>query len=192
MFDNLKSAIAAEINAKDNSLFLTPHKKTLSAEKQAAFAEKKKAREIQKKFAELDRIAQADDLQYFEVVITFKRSRTWGWNPHAEAIVNCQYKYIGKASGCGYDKKSTACAEALNQSDSVLKALYQVKNANPEKRNHDCLGYGSGYGILPYLEGGVGLDSFAIIFTDLGYIVKHRQYNDVVIFSADKQGAQND
>lgn len=59
MFDNLKSAIAAEINAKDNSLFLTPHKKTLSAEKQAAFAEKKKAREIQKKFAELD---------YFELI----------------------------------------------------------------------------------------------------------------------------
>lgn len=161
MFDNLKSAIAAKINAKDNSLFLTPHKKTLPAEKQAAFAEKKKAREIQKKFAELDRIAQADDLQYFEVVITFKKNRTWGWNPHAEA---------------------------LNQSDSVLKALYQVKNANPEKRNRDCLGYGSGYGILPYLEIGVGLDSFAIIFADLGYIVKHRQYNDVVIFSADKRG----
>lgn len=186
MFDNLKSAIAAEINAKDNSLFLTPHKKTLSAEKQAAFAEKKKAREIQKKFDELDRIAQAPDLESFEVIVTYKKSQTWGWIPTAEANIHGWHHYTGTASGCGYDKTSAAVARALNQSDSVLKALYQVKDANPEKRNHDCLGYGSGYGILPYLEGGVGVGCFADIFKRLGLSVKLREYNDYVIFYAEK------
>ena len=190
MFDNLKSAIAAEIKAKDNSLFLTPYRKTLSAEKQAAFAEKKKAKEINKKFAELDRIAQADDLQCFEVVVTYKKNRMWGWNPYVIAVINRTGRYIGRASGCGYDKTSAAIADALNQSDSVLKALYQVKNANPEKHNHDCLGYGAGYGILPYFEGGVGVCSFERIFERLLFAVDYRQYGECAIFRAVRNGGE--
>ena len=34
--------------------------------------------------------------------------------------------------------------------------------------NHKVLGYGSGYGILPYFEHGVGVSSFYTIFDNLG------------------------
>ena len=34
--------------------------------------------------------------------------------------------------------------------------------------NHEVLGYGSGYGILPYFESGVGVSSFYKIFDNLG------------------------
>lgn len=71
-------------STQKTTVFFSLHtKKTLSAEKQAAFAEKKKAREIQKKFDELDRIAQAPDLESFEVIVTYKKSQTWGWIPTA-------------------------------------------------------------------------------------------------------------
>ena len=37
--------------------------------------------------------------------------------------------------------------------------------------SHDLLGYGSGYGVLPYFEGGVGVSSLLYIFKKLVYKV---------------------
>ena len=107
-------------------------------------------------------------MDYINISVEWHKSRTWGNCPRVEVRTNDGY-YTGSASGCGYDKESAAVAQALNQSASVLKALYDMKEQNIEKHSHDVLGYGSGYGIRPYFEGGVGISCFRSIFERLGY-----------------------
>ena len=104
----------------------------------------------------------------------------WGANPNAE----CWYSYkdaegnhrsgyvtSGSIGGCGYDKGSTAVAMCLNQINEVLKPLYVIKNnvVPMEQQNRDIFGYGSGYGILPSIEGGVGVSCYPKIFKSIGY-----------------------
>ena len=102
----------------------------ITREKAVEFAIKRALKEIEKdtaaKLARLDRVAAAPDLTFISISVDWVRSRTWGNNPHAEARTNTG-TFSGTASGCGYDKESTAIAEALNQCDSVLKVLYTLK-----------------------------------------------------------------
>jgi len=78
----------------------------------------------------------------------------------------------GSIGGCGYDKLSTAVAECLNQVNAVLRPLYLMKDKHTGKKNHEYLGYGSGYGILPNFEGGVGVSCYPRIFENVGYEFK--------------------
>lgn len=45
--------------------------------------------------------------------------------------------------------------------------LYVAKNKKADQTSREVLGYGSGYGILPYFEGGVGIESHRRIFEGL-------------------------
>jgi len=107
----------------------------------------------------------------------------WGSNPRAEA----SYVYInegktlyndvysGSIGGCGYDKESTAVANCLNKIPQLMKALYEKKNkeykpTNKESDlNRNIFGYGSGYGIFPNFEGGVGTSCYPDIFKAIGF-----------------------
>lgn len=133
------------------------------------------------KLAKLERVANAPDLDYISICVEWKRSSTWGMNPTAYARTNTE-STSGHASGCGYDKESAAIAQALNQCDSVLKALYTYKeNRMKEGQNdhsgtactgHDnrhIIGYGAGYSTIPYFEGGVGASCFWNIFKKMGF-----------------------
>ena len=110
--------------------------------------------------------------------------------------------YYGTASGCGYDKESAAIAEAFNKCDSILKALYQLKEnglragktdasktACTGVDNRNICGYGSGYSVLPYFEGGVGASCFWSILKDCGYKTSghHGKHSD--FYSVEKEGA---
>lgn len=129
----------------------------------------------------LERIASAPDLEFITINVEWKRSRTWGYNPTADVVTNEYARYTGTASGCGYDKRSAAVACALNASPAVLKALYIAANAALGSGQaftrlnvntvtwRDVLGYGSGYSVLPYFEGGVGISCFEKIFSSCGY-----------------------
>ena len=44
--------------------------------------------------------------------------------------------------------------------------------------NRNIFGYGSGYGILPYFEGGVGVSSYYKIFNTIG--LEFKQVNDTL------------
>lgn len=134
------------------------------------------------KFDKLDRISAAPDLEFITANMEWRPSRTWGHNPHVEACTNECQRFTGTASGCGYDKASAALAEALNASPAVLKMLYTAaENALAAGQTftrynndgavtwRDVLGYGSGYSILPYFEGGVGVSCFETIFSRCGY-----------------------
>ena len=116
----------------------------------------------------------SDNIQSITISVDWVKNPTWGYNPHATIYTNNGNVTEGSASGCGYDKESAAIAEALNKNNDILKLLYTFKNKKmtaKKTNNHDILGYGSGYGVLPYFEGGVGVSSLLYIFKKLGYTI---------------------
>ena len=80
-----------------------------------------------------------------------------------------------RTGGCGYDKESTAIADAFNQINALLKELALKANEAIEKGEGYCeyIGYGCGYSTLPYFEGGVGFSSQEKILNRLGYKMNH-------------------
>ena len=177
----------------------------ITREKAVELATKRALKEIEKdtaaKLARLDRVAAAPDLTFISISVDWVRSRTWGYNPHAEARTNAG-TFSGTASGCGYDKESTAIAEALNQCDSVLKVLYTLKEnglraglsdksktAVCGRSNGDICGYGAGYGAIPYFEGGVGSSCFWSILKKCGFSTSchHGKHSD--FYSVEKEVA---
>jgi hypothetical protein len=151
--------------------------KWLSIEELKAYILKRRTQNLQKsieqKETRLNTIANAGELVSIKISVEWKRSRTWGSNPTATVRVTkaggYSDTYVGSASGCGYDKESAAIAKALNQSNELLKLLYLAKEAQPLCNNHELFGYGSGYGILPSIEGGVGVSCYPRIFEKLGF-----------------------
>lgn len=157
----------------------------ITREKAVELATKRATKDIEKKtaakLAKLDRVKNAPDLVFISVSVDWVKSRTWGYNPRVEIRTNTGTFY-GTASGCGYDKESAAIANALNQCDSVLKALYLLKEkglcsglsdksptACTGVDNRTVCGYGAGYSILPYFEGGVGTSCFWPILKSCGF-----------------------
>lgn len=177
----------------------------ISREKAVKLATKRALKEIEKDTAaqleKLDRVAQAADLTYISISIEWVRSRTWDYNPHVEIRTNTGF-YNGTASGCGYDKESAAIAEAFNQCDSVLKALYTLKENGLQagqsdesktaacgRSNGSICGYGAGYGSIPYFEGGAGASCFWEILRKCGYKTTghHAKHSD--FYSVEKEVA---
>lgn len=162
----------------------------ITREKAVQLATARRWRELDKDhakdLAKLDAAEAAPDVKSVVVEVEWKRSRTWGYNPHASVVINKQNRYFGSASGCGYDKRTAAVASALNQSAVIARMLYQAKEKaladgyDPEKwKNHGpetnsgCIHYGAGYGTLPYFEGGVGMSSFEGVFNACGLKLTH-------------------
>ncbi len=122
-------------------------------------------------------VQQSDKkIESITISVDWKPSRTWGNNPQAEVKVNyidntCLYFQSSRVTGCGYDKESTAIAEALNQCNELKNLLYTIKNKpkNIGVNNRNLFGYGSGYGNLPYFKGGVGTNCYYKIFDAIGF-----------------------
>lgn len=140
--------------------------------------EKEVNKSIEREVNKVKAVFNAGELLEVKISIEWKRSRMWGNNPSAE----CWYSYkdasgdrhsnyvtSGSIGGCGYDKQSTAVAEVVNQSNAFLKAMYLLKEKHPTTNNRELFGYGSGSGILPALEGGVGISCYPRIFETIGY-----------------------
>jgi len=133
-------------------------------------SEKRRAEKIDR----IKYIMTAKEVASIVINIEWKRSQTWGSNPSAEARVSyidgtCEYFNSGSIGGCGYDKESTAVAKCLNQVNGVLKALYIKRAKNVKKTTREVFGYGSGYGLLPRIEGGVGVSCYPEIFKAVGF-----------------------
>jgi hypothetical protein len=138
--------------------------------------QKETGKYLSAQMSRLRAVENAPELESITISIEWKKSRMWGNNPNAEARVctseGCEHYNSGSIGGCGYDKQSTAVAQSVNQSNSFLKALYLIKEKNVTKSNHDLFGYGAGYGILPSLEGGVGVSCYPRIFEAIGFKFK--------------------
>ena len=129
-------------------------------EKQARAEARKQLREDAERQKKIEDAKAQPRLESLTITIEWKKSRVWGYNPHAtgEAITAEGRRQVGtaKASGCGYCKRSTVIADLFNQflrhklfDQEVLKRL-EVKKP---------------YGInlpplnarwLPCFEGGIG------------------------------------
>ena len=135
----------------------------------------------------------SNDIIYINIAINWVKSKTWGFNPNALITTNAGQITEGRASGYGYDKESSAIAEALNKNNDILKLLYVAKNKKMTLKNnnsHDLLGYGSGYGVLPYFEGGVGANSLMNIFRKLGYKVTEYHTEKSDFYTITKKGVK--
>ena len=145
-----------------------------------------------KDIKKLETIAQAsDDITSINISINWIRSSMWGYNPRATITTNKGTITEGKASGCGYDKESTSIANALNKNNDILKLLYVAKNKKmtlKNNNNHNLLGYGSGYGVFPYFEGGVGASSLMNIFRKLKYNVSEYHTKTSDFYTITKNG----
>ena len=106
------------------------------AKKQRA-EERKAVREAVKHQKRVDEVKAQPKLESLTITIEWKKSRTWGNNPHAtgEAITEDGFRLVGttKASGCGYCKRSTVIADLFNQFlrhklyDSAVLARLAIK-----------------------------------------------------------------
>lgn len=148
----------------------------ITKEKVIELASKKAIKEIDKQIEKdlykIGAIERAENVSTISVLVEWKANRTWGANP--TATVRTSYKTSqGTASGCGYDKESAAIAEAFNNDLDILKILYIMKEkalaSNNNISSHEACGYGAGYGVLPYFEGGVGVSCFIRILKNNGF-----------------------
>ena len=172
----------------------------ITREKAVEYAATRMEKQIDKEIAatleKMERIEKAPDLQYISINVSYTKNATWGYNPTATANTN-NGTTAGHASGCGYDKESSAIASVFNENYSILKTLYTIKENALEAGlsdfsetactgvdNRTTCGYGAGYGIFPYFEGGVGVGCFWDILKKAGFTTrcnygKHENYYNV-------------
>ena len=134
--------------------------------------ERKAVREAVKFQKEVDEVKAQPKLESLTITIEWKKSKTWGMNPHAtgEAITKDGFRLVGTAtaSGCGYCKRSTVIADLFNQ--FLRHKLYDQKILNR-------FGFGRPYGIslpkegekwLHCFEGGIGEGCYSKIAEAIG------------------------
>jgi hypothetical protein len=158
---------------------------TIETDEKTAKAEaRKQLREEAKRQKKIEAIKNQPKLESLTITIEWKKSRVWGYNPHAtgEAITTDGRRQVGtaKASGCGYCKRSTVIADLFNQflshklfDQEVLKRLEVQKP----------------YGIyiqplnskwLPYFMGGIGEGCYRQISEVIGGKWECLAYTDSV------------
>ena len=126
-------------------------------QKQANKLIRAEARKESKRIAKIEAEKNQLHVKQIEFSIEWKKSRTWGNNPHLEAWISfvdgTSEKYNCTASGCGYCKESTVIAEVFN---AFLKyKLYQI----PENKA-EALAYGIRIGEYKGYSGGIGVESY--------------------------------
>ena len=131
---------------------------------------KEDTKRIETFFKQCDEIAQTTPAKSIQISVNWAKNRTWGANPTAEIWSGGEYT-TGRASGCGYDKLSTAISQALNKNNHILNLLYNAYEKELRKDKNislrDSIGYGSGYK-TPSFDYGVGYSCFKQIFDKLG------------------------
>ena len=144
--------------------------------------EREAAARIKEKLAKIAATAPMDYDRLPNPVIAridWTRSRTWGYTAKASDNYG---NVSGVASGCGYDKASAALADVLNANPYILRRLYAAADKAIAAENTGsvpgvggeyvkAIGYGAGYSVLPYFEGGVGVSCHVRILEGLGYSV---------------------
>ena len=130
---------------------------------------KKAEKEIQEMTDKVNRIFLAGEITKITISVEWKKSTTWGANPTAECRIFTTNGFsflTGKASGCGYDKESAAIASALNQSDAIIKMLFDADKKDAEGKVY---GYRPAKdGFFPHISGGVGVSCYPSVFALFG------------------------
>lgn len=121
--------------------------------------------------------AERTDVKRLIICIDWKRSRTWGYNPHLR--YKCIYKDgtyesgTATCTGCNYDKASTVVAEAFNACLSGM--LWRKRNKKQEAPYGICRGKGCWF---PSFSGGIGVSCYPAITEWLGGKWEHTDHDD--------------
>ncbi len=143
-------------------------------EKEARKQARHQARQVEKNRARIETEKNQKPVKNLTISIEWKKSRTWGHNPHAEARVEFHDGTYTRrdgytASGCGYDKESTVIAAVFN--DFLLYKLwaitdFQGKPYGISAGNYDGREYRS-------YEGGIGTSCYDSISRFIGGTFEH-------------------
>jgi len=139
----------------------------------------KEENQIARELAKIESEKNQKHVNELTISIEWKKSRTWGSNPHAEVAVEFhdgtfERRSGYKCSGCGYDKASTVVAEIFN--DFLMYKLYETKRPWSEYLNGKVVDfpygvYMPGYlreGSRPMYNGGIGISCFKNISKFIG------------------------
>lgn len=116
-------------------------------------------KEFQAEIIALESLEQADNLKYIKIKIDWHKSPTWGYNPTAQVWTSGAFYGKGGASGCGYDKESSAVEVALRNSPALKKWVIEHRN-----KIKDCYGIETNYGATHLSIAGKGMSTFLQIF----------------------------
>ena len=145
---------------------------------------KETKKQLDKELKELEKIENNHKL--FDTLYIQVQSKKTNLGYQFKAILSDTTEKIegSYTGGWGYDKLSSAISEVLNEYLPLKELLYNYKekylfeNKLTQANNHDIFGYGSGYGILPYFEAGVGVSSYYKIFNSIG--LEFKQIDDTL------------
>lgn len=123
---------------------------------------------------------------YIEIELVWRKGQ-YGWCPHAsmrwrdaDEHWHCDHN-AGYAGGCGYDKTSSAVAEALNK--HCKNWLYSIRNRRTKNKPYGLSYYN---GSFPIFEGGVGISCYKPVMEWLGWKFKHvasaKTYDKFIMF----------
>lgn len=116
--------------------------------------------------AKLEKLATAAEYERprsVSIGVEWHRSRVWGYNP-AATVRAWHRATTGTASGCGYDKESSAIASAMNNNPEIMRILYEhaEKGGSFPYSVHVFAG-------VPVFDGGCGVSCFRSVFAACGY-----------------------
>lgn len=149
--------------------------------------ERKKKKVIQKVRALFEAVESSEDFTEGKIEVEWTKSKTWGLNPRVVFLSSVNHGvYTDSASGCGYDKLSSAIAGALNQCLPLKKAFFSyLENCLKDLTDEEIAGlskeygyrkffpYGTGYSATVFFAGGVGVSCYDEIFKLVGLDFKH-------------------
>ena len=111
--------------------------------------------------------AEQPDVLRLRIHVQWKKSATWGRNPHAHYSCHFQdgtYQSGDETcGGCGYDKESTVIATIFNQCCSGM--LWRKAHKRGGLKNKP---YGIYDGYFPHFDGGIGTNCYITITEWLG------------------------
>lgn len=126
---------------------------------------------LERKDEECRRIIEYPDAKRIMMSIEWRRSSTWGNNPHLEGDINFadgswKHEEDVSCSGCGYDKESTVMARFLNH--HLKGMLWRRRNF---RKNKPPYGVSFSKGYFPHFNGGVGANCTIHVLEWLGFKV---------------------
>ena len=124
-------------------------------------------------------LAMLPDIVEMTIKIDWKKSKTWGYNPHASYYcLNSNGAWNQNdgftCSGCGYDKESTVIADIFNE---IMVGMAYRKL----KRSKKNVPYGVNVpdsGGVPTFSHGIGASSYCQIVAWLGGKMEHVAWSD--------------
>ena len=134
--------------------------------------------------------AEQPDVVRMEINVEWKRSSTWGQNPHAywhaELANGRRLSGHETCGGCGYDKESTVVAEIFEQ--ACIGMLWRMRKTK-KKEPYGCTVKDTWF---PHFSGGVGMSCYFSIVEFLGgkmeRVASGKTYDNYVVkFPVKKQ-----